>query len=88
MLNFNGTYYLYPTTDGFSHWSGTKFHVFSSKDLRKWKDEGIILDVASEQVPWSVGSAWAPAVSAEWTVLLLFLCKKAGWCLLYRCSCQ
>ncbi|WP_302416337.1 family 43 glycosylhydrolase [Blautia marasmi] len=76
VLNFNGTYYLYPTTDGFSHWSGTKFHVFSSKDLRKWKDEGIILDVASEQVPWSVGSAWAPAVFQRNGRFYYYFCAK------------
>ncbi len=42
---FGDTYYLYATTDGYPGWSGTKFHVFSSKNLVDFVDEGVILDV-------------------------------------------
>ena len=62
MIKYNGMYYIYPTSDGFPGWSGTVFHAFSSPDLNTWKDEGIIVDVTSDQVPWAVGSAWAPAM--------------------------
>ncbi len=85
MLKYQDTYYLYPTTDGFANWSGTQFHAFSSRDMREWKDEGVILDAASEQVPWSAGSAWAPAFFRGQSILLLFLREKAGWGILYRC---
>ncbi|EPJ42755.1 hypothetical protein STAFG_0189 [Streptomyces afghaniensis 772] len=33
----NGRYWIYPTTDGFQGWSGTKFKAYSSKDLVHWK---------------------------------------------------
>lgn len=73
---FGDKYYLYPTTDGFTGWSGTQFHVFSSDNLVDWKDEGVILDVASDDVSWSVGSAWAPTIEEKREILLLFLCKE------------
>lgn len=58
---FNGKYYIYPTTDGGVEWNSTSFKVFSSKDIKTWKDEGIILDL--KDVPWTGGQrAWAPAV--------------------------
>lgn len=60
---FNGRYYIYPTTDGFNGWSGTYFKVFSSDDLINWTDHGKILDVASDDVPWATGSAWAPCIA-------------------------
>jgi beta-xylosidase len=41
---FNGKYYIYPTTDGFEGWSSDYFTVWSSKDMKKWKKEGTILD--------------------------------------------
>ena len=45
---FDGTYYLYPTTDGFTDWSGTKFSVFASKDLRKFQKAADIFDMQME----------------------------------------
>jgi beta-xylosidase len=76
IAQFGDTYYIYPTTDGFSHWSGTKFHVFSSKDTINWSDEGIILDVASDDVPWAVGSAWAPAIAQKNDQYYFYFCGK------------
>ena len=38
-------YYLYPTSDGFTGWSGTYFKTFSSPDLVNWTDEGVIVDL-------------------------------------------
>lgn len=57
-----GRYYIYSTTDGQPGWGGWYFHVFSSDNLTDWHDDGIMLDVKSEQVPWASGNAWAPAI--------------------------
>lgn len=55
-------YYIYSTTDGLEGWGGWYFTVFSSKDLMKWDNRGILLDTYSEQVPWAAGNAWAPCI--------------------------
>ncbi len=73
---FGDTYYLYTTTDGFSGWSGTQFHVFSSKDLVNFRDEGVILDVASDDVAWSIGSAWAPCIETRNGKYYFYFCAK------------
>jgi hypothetical protein len=57
-----GKYYLYPTSDGFDGWGGYCFKAFSSDNLVEWKDEGVILDLSTDQVPWANGNAWAPAI--------------------------
>lgn len=62
--NKTGKYYLYPTSDGFAHWSGTYFKTFSSSDLVHWKDEGVILDLKKE-VSWASKNAWAPTISEK-----------------------
>jgi len=54
-------YYLYPTSDGFTNWSGTYFKTFSSTNLKDWKDEGVILDLAKD-VSWAKRNAWAPCI--------------------------
>ncbi len=56
-----GKYYLYPTSDGYTGWSGDYFKVFSSDNLKDWQDEGTILDLKT-QVPWGNRNAWAPAI--------------------------
>jgi arabinoxylan arabinofuranohydrolase len=56
-----GKFYIYPTSDGFTGWSGTYFKTFSSPDLVNWKDEGVILDLARD-VSWAKKNAWAPAI--------------------------
>jgi len=55
-------YYIYSTTDGYPGWGGWIFSVFSSPDLKTWKDEGVMLDVKSNDVPWANGNAWAPCI--------------------------
>ena len=55
-------YYIYSTTDGTPGWGGYDFSVFSSTDLVNWTDEGKMLDVKSDQVPWADGNAWAPCI--------------------------
>jgi arabinoxylan arabinofuranohydrolase len=61
-----GKYYLYPTSDGFTGWSGTYFKAFSSPDLVNWKDEGVILDLP-KQVSWGKSRAWAPCIIEQKT---------------------
>jgi arabinoxylan arabinofuranohydrolase len=59
-----GKYYIYPTSDGFTDWSGTYFKAFSSNDLVNWKDEGIILDLLKD-VNWANRNAWAPTIAEK-----------------------
>lgn len=56
-----GKFYIYPTSDGFTNWSGTYFKTFSSGNLVDWKDEGVILDLAKD-VSWAKKNAWAPCI--------------------------
>ena len=56
-----GRFYIYPTSDGFTNWSGTYFKSFSSSDLVNWKDEGLILDL-NKDVSWAKRNAWAPCI--------------------------
>lgn len=58
-------YYIYSTTDGQPGWGGWYFTVFSSVDLKNWKDEGVMLDLKSDQVPWADGYAWAPCIEEK-----------------------
>ena len=60
--NLTKKYYIYSTTDGTPGWGGHDFSVFSSTDLKTWTDEGKMLAVATDQVKWAVGNAWAPAI--------------------------
>ena len=55
-----GKYYLYPTTDGIEGWKGHDFKVFSSDDMKSWKKEGTIIDLATDQISWAKDCAWAP----------------------------
>lgn len=73
---FGGKYYIYPTSDGFADWSGTKFNVFSSDDGVDFKNEGVIVDVASSQVPWATGSAWAPCIAEKSGKYYFYFCAK------------
>ncbi len=73
---FGDTYYLYATTDGFPGWSGTYFRVFSSKDLVNFTDEGVILDVAGDDVSWAVSSAWAPCIATKGGKYYFYFCAK------------
>lgn len=55
-------FYMYPTSDGFTSWSGTYFEAFSSSDLVNWENEGVILDLKKDVV-WADNKAWAPAAT-------------------------
>ncbi|WP_082587350.1 family 43 glycosylhydrolase [Nocardioides sp. Soil774] len=62
---FDGTYYIYATTDGTPGWGGKDFYVWSSPDLAHWtrSEEPILtLDGPNGDVPWASGNAWAPTI--------------------------
>lgn len=59
-----GKFYIYPTSDGFTGWSGTYFKCFSSDNLVNWKDEGIIIQLGKD-VSWANRNAWAPCIEEK-----------------------
>ena len=66
VLADGGRYYIYSTTDGAAGWGGYYFTCYSSKDLKKWRYEGIILDVLKDtQWARNKGNAWAPAIEKK-----------------------
>ena len=75
---FNGKFYIYPTTDGIANWGATVFHAFSSTDLASWKDEGIILDLAT--ISWGKTNAWAPGITVKNGTYYFYFCdaKQIG----------
>ena len=85
---FDGKYWIYPTTDGFSGWGGTIFHAWSSKNMEDWEDEGVILDVADKNPgsnakgvaiaasPWSTGNAWAPSIEKKNGKYYFYYCGR------------
>jgi len=56
-----GKFYIYPTSDGFTNWSGNYFKCFSSDNLVDWTDEGIIIQLGKD-VTWANRNAWAPCI--------------------------
>ncbi|MEU4982376.1 family 43 glycosylhydrolase [Streptomyces sp. NPDC021969] len=71
----DGRYWIYPTTDGFPGWSGTRFKAFSSKDLVHWKDHGVILDLGPD-VTWADKNAWAPAIAERDGRYYFYFCAE------------
>jgi beta-xylosidase len=63
IAEFGGTFYIYPTTD-MPGWNPPSFECWSSKDLKHWKSEGIILDFARD-LKWAKGRAWAPCIASR-----------------------
>jgi len=61
---FDGTYYIYPTTDGIAGWGSSSFSCFSSADLIHWKNEGVILDFRKD-LSWADERAWAPCIARQ-----------------------
>lgn len=57
-------FYMYPTSDGFTNWSGKYFETFSSPDLVNWTAEGTILDLTKD-VDWANRNAWAPTLTEQ-----------------------
>ncbi len=76
---FDGKYYIYPTTDGYTGWNTQKFHVFSSEDMVEWKDEGVILDLSKGDVAWADTKncyAWAPAIESKNGKYYFYFCGR------------
>ncbi|ELS52298.1 family 43 glycosylhydrolase [Streptomyces viridochromogenes] len=73
--HLNGEYWIYPTTDGFQGWSGTRFKAYSSKDLVHWKDHGVILDLGPD-VSWADKYAWAPAIAERDGKYYFYFCAE------------
>ena len=70
---FGGKFYIYPTTDGFANWLGTNFHAWSSPDLVKWTDEGVVLDLGPG-VSWADDKAWAPGIAFKGDTYYFYFC--------------
>ncbi|MDQ4051592.1 MAG: family 43 glycosylhydrolase [Actinomycetota bacterium] len=65
IAEFDGTYYIYATTDGLPGWGGKDFYVWKSTDLVEWERSAqpfLTLDGANGNVPWATGNAWAPTI--------------------------
>ncbi|AZQ33906.1 1,4-beta-xylanase [Streptomyces cyaneochromogenes] len=73
--HLNGEYWIYPTTDGFQGWGGTRFKAYSSKDLVRWKDHGVILDLGPD-VTWADKYAWAPAIAERDGKYYFYFCAE------------
>ncbi|MFD8500664.1 family 43 glycosylhydrolase [Amycolatopsis sp. NPDC059657] len=73
---FDGTYYLYATTDGFPSWGSTTFSVWSSKDMVKWTDHGVALDLGPG-VSWADKNAWAPTIAYRDGKYYFYFCAEA-----------
>ncbi|GAA2277656.1 hypothetical protein GCM10010415_52310 [Streptomyces atrovirens] len=71
----DGRYWIYPTTDGFPGWGGTRFKAFSSRDLVHWKDHGVILDLGPD-VSWADKNAWAPAIAERDGKYYFYFCAE------------
>ena len=68
--------YIYPTTDGYADWSGTKFFVFVSEDGRSFARRGPIVDLESGQAPWATGCAWAPCAAEKDGKYYFYFCGR------------
>lgn len=73
---FDGKYYIYPTSDGYDNWSGNRFYIFSSEDGIHFKKGPLLLDVATEQVSWATGYAWAPCIARKGDTWYFYFCAK------------
>lgn len=74
---FGDTYYLYPTTDGTEGWAATSFSAWSSRDLKNWKNEGVILDLPRD-LTWAKERAWAPAASHKNGKYYFYFCADTN----------
>lgn len=58
---FNGRLYVYPSHDaaGATNWgSMVDWHLFSTDDMKKWTDHGMIFSL--KDIGWAKKEAWAP----------------------------
>ncbi|MDP3893095.1 family 43 glycosylhydrolase, partial [Nocardioides sp.] len=65
IAEFDGTFYLYATTDGFAGWGGKAFYGWTSTNLGDWErseEPFLTLEGENGNVPWASGNAWAPTI--------------------------
>ncbi|WP_282055820.1 family 43 glycosylhydrolase [Maribacter luteus] len=57
---FDNRLYVYPShdKDSATWWDMEDYHVFSTTDMKNWKDHGKVLDLAD--ITWAEKYAWAP----------------------------
>jgi beta-xylosidase len=57
---FHGRLYVYPSHDiaGSKYWDMVDWHVFSTSDMKHWKDHGVIFGL--NDLTWAKKYAWAP----------------------------
>src|SRR5882672_7516884 len=57
---FNDTLYLYPSHDGdtTTWFNMVDWHVFSTTDMKNWKDNGVAFSLSDTK--WAKRFAWAP----------------------------
>ena len=77
LVIIDGTYYLYPTTDGQPEWGARSFRAFSSQDLDEWTDHGEILRLGVD-VAWASSYAWAPAVVRKGDTYFLYFTAESN----------
>ena len=73
VAEFDGVFYIYPTTDGYANWGATSFSVFSSTNLVDWTNRGVILDLAKD-LTWASQSAWAPGIARVGSTFYFYFC--------------
>ncbi|HVT10379.1 MAG TPA: family 43 glycosylhydrolase, partial [Polyangia bacterium] len=73
IAEFDGVFYIYPTTDGFANWGATSFSVFSSTNLVEWTNRGVILDLPKD-LKWATDRAWAPAIARAGATYYFYFC--------------
>lgn len=60
---FGGRWYLYATDDGSNsgrYWDSTSWRLYTSADLKDWRDDGAFLNVGTFQWARADAKAWAP----------------------------
>ncbi|MDC7684548.1 family 43 glycosylhydrolase [Asticcacaulis sp. BYS171W] len=65
---FKGRFYLYATDDASNsgkYWDSTSWRLYTSKDLKNWKDDGAFLDVTVFKWAKPDAKAWAPEAAAR-----------------------
>ncbi|MEU2337279.1 family 43 glycosylhydrolase [Streptomyces sp. NPDC013172] len=77
IVRFGDTFYLYPTTDGYDGWSGTRFKAYSSTDLVHWTDHGVVLDLGPD-IGWADSRAWAPTIAEKDGKYYFYFCADAN----------
>jgi len=73
IAEFDGVFYIYPTSDGFANWASTSFRVYSSTNLVQWSDRGVVLDLAKD-LTWATQYAWAPGIARVNGTFFLYFC--------------